>query len=106
MVGRPFARVAHLQIADTPGRHEPGTGEIHYPLLFLRLDRLGCARCICCEHNPAATTAAGLRLAARSAGDERAKPSRASETWSAFVFADRRARPVRARRDAQPGDSG
>jgi hydroxypyruvate isomerase len=35
---RPFRRwtgkAAHFQLADNPGRHEPGTGEINYPYLF------------------------------------------------------------------------
>ena len=32
-------RIVHIQIADNPGRHEPGTGEINYPFLFEALDR-------------------------------------------------------------------
>ena len=34
-------RIAHIQLADNPGRHEPGTGEINYPFLFEHLDRIG-----------------------------------------------------------------
>ena len=34
-------RIAHVQIADNPGRHEPGTGEVNYPFLFEVLDREG-----------------------------------------------------------------
>lgn len=34
-------RVAHIQVADNPGRHEPGTGEINYPFLFKFLDEIG-----------------------------------------------------------------
>ena len=33
--------IRHIQIADNPGRNEPGTGEINYPFLFDRLDKLG-----------------------------------------------------------------
>ncbi|MDR2189272.1 MAG: hydroxypyruvate isomerase [Azonexus sp.] len=55
-----FARIAHIQIADNPGRHEPGSGEIHYPYLFELLDRLGFSGWIGCEYRPLATTEAGL----------------------------------------------
>jgi hydroxypyruvate isomerase len=34
-------RIAHMQLADTPGRHEPGSGEIHYRNLFDHIDALG-----------------------------------------------------------------
>jgi hydroxypyruvate isomerase len=53
-------RIGHLQVADNPGRHEPGSGEIHYPFLFRHLERLGYAGWIGCEYIPAATTEAGL----------------------------------------------
>lgn len=33
--------IGHIQIADNPGRHQPGTGEINYPFLFKEIDRLG-----------------------------------------------------------------
>ena len=55
-----LARIAHVQIADNPGRNEPGTGEIHYPFLFEHLDRIGYAGWIGCEYKPAAATEAGL----------------------------------------------
>ena len=55
-----LARIGHIQIADTPGRHEPGTGEINYPFLFAALDRLGYAGWIGCEYKPAGETVAGL----------------------------------------------
>lgn len=55
-----FARIGHLQLADNPGRHEPGTGEINYAYLFRRIDELGYAGWIGCEYKPATTTAAGL----------------------------------------------
>ncbi|MEN3373182.1 2-oxo-tetronate isomerase [Dechloromonas sp. ZS-1] len=53
-------RVGHIQIADNPGRHEPGTGEIHYPFLFREMDRLGYAGWVGCEYKPQADTLAGL----------------------------------------------
>jgi hydroxypyruvate isomerase len=53
-------RIAHVQLADNPGRHEPGTGEIHYPFLFAHLDRLGYDGWIGCEYKPATTTKEGL----------------------------------------------
>ena len=57
---RLLPRIAHIQLADNPGRHEPGTGEIHYPYLFELLDRIGYAGWIGCEYKPATTTQAGL----------------------------------------------
>ena len=53
-------RIAHIQLADNPGRHEPGTGEINYPFLFGHLDRLGYDGWIGCEYKPLTTTIEGL----------------------------------------------
>ena len=53
-------RIGHIQIADNPGRHEPGTGEINYPFLFDWLDRLGYDGWVGCEYKPLTTTEAGL----------------------------------------------
>ena len=53
-------RIAHVQIADTPGRHEPGTGEINHPFIFESLDRLGYAGWVGAEYKPAAGTSEGL----------------------------------------------
>ena len=55
-----LARIGHVQVADNPGRHEPGTGEINYPYLFTRLDQLGYAGWVGLEYKPASTAAAGL----------------------------------------------
>ena len=55
-----LSRIAHIQLADNPGRNEPGTGEIHYDYLFGLLDRLGYAGYIGCEYKPLKSTAAGL----------------------------------------------
>jgi hydroxypyruvate isomerase len=52
--------IKHMQLADTPGRHEPGTGEINYRYLFSFLDELGYDGWIGCEYNPKNGTAAGL----------------------------------------------
>jgi hydroxypyruvate isomerase len=52
--------IAHMQLADTPGRNEPGTGEINYPFLFEAIDRLGYAGWIGCEYRPRAGTEEGL----------------------------------------------
>ncbi|MGB0669950.1 MAG: hydroxypyruvate isomerase [Rhodospirillales bacterium] len=50
----------HVQIADTPGRFEPGTGEINFPFLFGHLDRIGYDGWVGCEYRPAGATLAGL----------------------------------------------
>ena len=55
-----FARIAHIQIADTPGRHEPGTGEINYRFILAKLDELGYGGWVGCEYKPAAATQDGL----------------------------------------------
>ena len=59
-----LGRIAHLQLADNPGRNEPGTGEINYGFLFAFLDKIGYQGWIGCEYKPAATTEAGLGWAA------------------------------------------
>lgn len=59
-IERLLPRIGHIQIADNPGRHEPGTGEINYPFLFDLLDRLGYEGWVGCEYKPLTTTAAGL----------------------------------------------
>ena len=38
---RHIGQIGHVQVADSPGRGEPGTGEIHYPYLFGVLEELG-----------------------------------------------------------------
>ena len=55
-----LARIAHIQLADNPGRNEPGTGEINYGFLFAHLERIGYQGWIGCEYKPATTTEAGL----------------------------------------------
>jgi hydroxypyruvate isomerase len=53
-------QISHMQLADNPGRHEPGTGEINYKYLFEFIDALGYEGWIGCEYVPADTTVAGL----------------------------------------------
>ena len=53
-------KIAHIQIADNPGRHEPGTGEINFDFRFAHLDRIGYTGWVGCEYKPAANTEAGL----------------------------------------------
>ena len=52
--------ISHMQLADNPGRHEPGTGEINYPFLFSYIDELGYDGWIGCEYIPAGNTEEGL----------------------------------------------
>jgi hydroxypyruvate isomerase len=59
-IERLLPRIGHIQVADNPGRHEPGTGEIHWPYLFAHLDRIGYDGHVGCEYKPAAGTEAGL----------------------------------------------
>lgn len=49
-------RIGHIQLADNPGRHEPGTGEIRFDFLFARLQALGYDGWIGCEYRPSSTT--------------------------------------------------
>jgi hydroxypyruvate isomerase len=53
-------RIGHIQIADNPGRHEPGTGEINFPFLFRHLDAIGYSGWVGCEYAPRGSTEASL----------------------------------------------
>jgi hydroxypyruvate isomerase len=55
-----LARIGHIQLADNPGRNEPGSGEINYEFLFAHLDRIGYSGWVGCEYKPATNTEAGL----------------------------------------------
>ncbi len=57
---RLLPKIAHMQLADTPGRNEPGTGEINYAFIFAHLDAIGYKGWIGCEYKPATTTGEGL----------------------------------------------
>lgn len=52
--------IGHIQLADNPGRHEPGSGEINFANLFKAIDGSGYDGWIGCEYIPAAGTEAGL----------------------------------------------
>ncbi|HEV2430233.1 MAG TPA: TIM barrel protein, partial [Burkholderiales bacterium] len=62
-VERLLPRIGHIQLADVPGRHEPGTGEINFHFLLGRLDVLGYSGCVGCEYNPKGDTLEGLKWA-------------------------------------------
>ena len=52
--------IRHIQLADVPGRHQPGTGEINFPYLFRLLDELGYEGWIGCEYSPQGATVGSL----------------------------------------------
>jgi hydroxypyruvate isomerase len=49
-------RIGHIQFADTPGRHEPGTGEINYPFVFEEIDKMGWQGWLGAEYVPTRKT--------------------------------------------------
>ena len=53
-------KIAHIQLADNPGRFEPGTGEINYRYLLGMLDELGYTGWVGCEYKPKNGTERGL----------------------------------------------
>ena len=59
-IERLLPRIGHMQLADVPDRHEPGTGEINYEFLLRHLDKVGYAGWIGCEYNPKGDTVEGL----------------------------------------------
>ena len=60
-----FDAIGHYQLADNPGRHEPGTGEINYDFLLPYIDSKGYDGWVGCEYAPAGDTVAGLTWAAK-----------------------------------------
>ena len=52
--------IGHMQLADNPGRHEPGTGELNYPVIFEKLDQMGYKGWIGCEYVPIEDSIPGL----------------------------------------------
>lgn len=55
-----LSKIGHIQVADNPGRHQPGTGEINYPYLLAELDRLGYQGFVSLEYVPSPDTAGSL----------------------------------------------
>ena len=56
-----LARIAHIQLADNPGRHEPGTGEINYHYLLQAINDMGYKGWPSCEYIPLGNTEDGLK---------------------------------------------
>lgn len=66
-----LVRIGHIQVADNPGRHEPGTGEINYAWLFKHIDAIGYEGWVGCEYKPLAGTEAGLGWRTRAERGQR-----------------------------------
>ncbi len=62
-IERLLPSIGHIQIADNPGRHEPGTGEINFVNLLAHIDALGYGGWVGCEYLPQSNTLAGLAWA-------------------------------------------
>ncbi|MFC1543427.1 hydroxypyruvate isomerase [Candidatus Neomarinimicrobiota bacterium] len=54
-------RIGHIQLADVPGRHQPGTGELNFRFLLGELDQLGYDGFVGLEYIPVPDTASSLR---------------------------------------------
>ncbi len=57
---RYLPQIGHIQIADVPGRHEPGTGELNYDFILREIDRLQYGGWVGCEYGPLETSASSL----------------------------------------------
>jgi hydroxypyruvate isomerase len=62
-VERLLPRIGHIQLADVPQRHEPGSGEINFDFLLRHLDAIGYSGWVGCEYNPRGDTVEGLKWA-------------------------------------------
>jgi len=62
-IERLLARIGHVQIADVPSRHEPGSGEVNFDFLLAHLDAIGYSGWVGCEYNPRGDTLEGLKWA-------------------------------------------
>ncbi len=61
-----IAQIGHIQLADNPGRHQPGTGEINYPFVLAELDALGYQGHVGLEYIPSPDTLSSLGWLKRS----------------------------------------
>jgi hydroxypyruvate isomerase len=62
-IERLLPRIGHMQIADVPDRHEPGSGEVNFDFLLRHLDAIGYSGWVGCEYNPRGDTVQGLKWA-------------------------------------------
>ncbi len=62
-IGANLAKIAHIQLGDNPGRHEPGTGEINFANLLRFIDEAGYNGWLGCEYIPSVTTEKSLQWA-------------------------------------------
>jgi len=62
-IERLLPRIGHIQLADVPERHEPGSGEINFDFLLRHLDAIGYSGWVGCEYNPKGDTVEGLKWA-------------------------------------------
>lgn len=56
-----FDRIGHIQIADCPGRHQPGTGETDFRYLLPEIDRMGYPGFVSLEYIPVPDTLSSLQ---------------------------------------------
>ena len=63
--------IRHIQLADNPGRHEPGTGEINFPNVLASLDSMGYQGWVGCEYRPLTTTDESLGWAGEYLANDR-----------------------------------
>jgi hydroxypyruvate isomerase len=61
-----LASIGHIQVADVPGRHQPGTGEINFEAIFACLEEIGYPGFVGLEYNPAGDTESSLAWLARA----------------------------------------
>jgi hydroxypyruvate isomerase len=59
--------IGHVQIADVPGRHEPGTGEVNYANVLAALEGAGYGGYVGLEYRPSGKTEDSLHWLSREA---------------------------------------